>query len=118
MPYIKMTVKQVIDNLRNLGDAYEQVANNGRPVMVPAVHAAALVRCAEKLISETQWHSVDDCLPQAGEPVLAYSILSDEPYECEVSGLQPGVWVQRWTERVIFKPDYWCKMPAPPGVTI
>jgi hypothetical protein len=118
MPDVMMTVEQIIDNLRRLGDAYEQVGNGGKPVMLPASHAAALMRCAEKLISETQWYSVEDRLPQAGEPVLAFSILSDEPYECEVSGLQPGVWVQRWTGRAIYKPDYWCKMPAPPGKTI
>ena len=118
MPNVTMTVEQLVDNLRVLGDAYEQVANGGKPVFLPAVQAAGVVKCAEKLISETRWFSVTEKLPPAGVPVLAYSILSDRPYQCEMSSLYPGVWVERWTERAIYQPDYWCMMPAPPGVTI
>lgn len=70
-----LTVRQILEGLRALGDAYESFSVSQKPFFCDAGEAANLVRGSEKLIAEVPlWRPVGEELPEEGKPesILLY----------------------------------------------
>lgn len=116
-----LTVRQVLQNLKTLGDAYEQVASGTSPTgnyyfSCNAADAAASIKAASKLILQVPvWIPVEERLPEPdymGNPVGVLARLPDG--EVCIGFCDNDEYGVRWDCQSTKKPTHWMPMPKTP----
>lgn len=119
-----LTVRQVLQNLGTLGDAYETVSRGGSPTgnyyfSVNAADAAATIKASQMLISQVPyWISVGERLPEPDHMGNAVGVLACLPDgERCIAFCDNDEYGVRWQCNSIQKPTHWMPLPEPPEVT-
>jgi len=113
-----MTVRQVLNNLGILTDAYEKMSAGASYFAINATDAAATLKASHQLISLVPvWIPVGERLPEEGEPVLWHH--PADTFCHAVVGKRDGDsidWGSDLNMDIARNVTHWMPLPEPPEV--